>query len=48
VNLIPTSMASALPSRGEILRVLETIAIGSAGGLLFLSANLPGGLIPAP
>ena len=38
-------MASALPSRGEILRVLETIAIGSAGGLLFLSANLPGGLI---
>jgi len=45
VNLIPTSMASALPSRGEILRVLETIAIGSAGGLLFLSANLPGGLI---
>jgi uncharacterized protein len=45
VNLIPTSMASSLPSRGEILRVLETIAIGSAGGLLFLSANLPGGLI---
>jgi uncharacterized protein len=45
VNLIPTSMAASLPSRGEILRVLETIAIGSAGGLLFLSANLPGGLI---
>jgi uncharacterized protein len=45
VNLIPTSMASSLPNRGEILRVLETIAIGSAGGLLFLSANLPGGLI---
>ena len=45
MNLIPTSMASALPSRGEILRVFETIAIGSAGGLLFLSANLPGGLI---
>ena len=38
-------MASSLPNRGEILRVLETIAIGSAGGLLFLSANLPGGLI---
>src|SRR3954471_11322256 len=38
-------MAASLPSRGEILRVLETIAIGSAGGLLFLSANLPGGLI---
>jgi membrane AbrB-like protein len=45
VNLIPTSMASSLPNRGEILRVLETIAIGAAGGLLFLSANLPGGLI---
>src|SRR5437764_9117772 len=38
-------MASTFPSRGEALRVLETIAIGSAGGLLFLSANLPGGLI---
>src|SRR6266850_2732981 len=38
-------MASSLPSRSETLRVLETVAIGSAGGLLFLWANLPGGLI---
>src|SRR3954468_19090271 len=38
-------MASSVPSRDEILRVLETIAIGAAGGLLFLWANLPGGLI---
>ena len=45
MNLIPTSMASSVPNRGEIPRVLETIAIGSAGGLLFLWAKLPGGLI---
>src|SRR2546422_6233920 len=38
-------MASSLPSRSETLRVLETIAIGTGGGLLFLWANLPGGLI---
>src|SRR5712671_4377992 len=38
-------MAFSLPSRSETLRVFETIAIGSAGGLLFLWANLPGGLI---
>jgi uncharacterized protein len=45
VTLIPASMASAIPSRSKILNVLETLAIGSAGGLLFLWANLPGGLI---
>jgi uncharacterized protein len=45
VNLIPTSLAQNLPGRSETLRVLETIAIGTAGGLLFLWANLPGGLI---
>jgi hypothetical protein len=33
----------ALPSRSEILNVLETLAVGSAGGLLFLWAELPGG-----
>ena len=38
-------MASAIPSRAKILNVLETLAIGSAGGALFLMANLPGGLI---
>jgi membrane AbrB-like protein len=35
----------ALPSRSEILRPLETLALGSAGGLLFLWLELPGGLI---
>src|SRR5258708_22707943 len=34
-----------LPSRSEILKALETLAIGSAGGLLFLWLELPGGLI---
>jgi uncharacterized protein len=38
-------MASAIQSRAQILSVLETLAIGTAGGLLFLLANLPGGLI---
>jgi uncharacterized membrane protein AbrB (regulator of aidB expression) len=34
-----------LPSRSEILNTLETLAIGSVGGLLFLWLELPGGLI---
>jgi membrane AbrB-like protein len=38
-------MAPAIPSRTKTLNVLETLAIGSAGGLLFLWAQLPGGLI---
>src|SRR6202035_2655682 len=38
-------MAFAIPSRIKILDVLETLAIGTAGGALFLWANLPGGLI---
>jgi len=38
-------MASAIPSRAKTLSVLETLVIGSAGGLLFLWAHLPGGLI---
>jgi membrane AbrB-like protein len=37
--------AVTLPSRSEILKALETLAIGSAGGLLFLWLELPGGLI---
>jgi membrane AbrB-like protein len=45
VNRIPTSISQSLPSRSETLCVLETIAIGTAGGLLFLWGNLPGGLI---
>ena len=38
-------MASAVPDRANILHTLETLVIGSAGGLLFLWASLPGGLI---
>jgi membrane AbrB-like protein len=38
-------MASAIPSRAKILNVLETLAIATAGGGLFLIAHLPGGLI---
>ena len=45
MKLIPTSLFSHLPGRSEALRILETIAIGTAGGLLFLWAHLPGGLI---
>jgi uncharacterized protein len=45
VSLIPASIAVAIPSRTKTLNTLETLAIGSAGGLLFLWAQLPGGLI---
>src|SRR5258708_21215349 len=38
-------MNSAIPDRATILSTLETLVIGSAGGLLFLWASLPGGLI---
>src|ERR1700749_4519344 len=38
-------MASAIPDRSKILNGLETLVIGAAGGLLFLWAELPGGLI---
>src|SRR6266403_3782377 len=38
-------MASAIPSRAKILNALETLVIGTAGGVLFLWANLPGGPI---
>jgi uncharacterized protein len=38
-------MAFAIPSRTKTLNVLETLVIGAGGGVLFLWANLPGGLI---
>src|SRR5467141_3776933 len=38
-------MAFAIPSLAITLNVFETLAIGTAGGVLFLWANLPGGLI---
>jgi membrane AbrB-like protein len=45
VSLIPTSISAALADRTKTLGTLETLAIGAAGGLLFVWANLPGGLI---
>jgi uncharacterized protein len=45
VNRIRASLAFAIPSRAKTLNTLETLAIGAAGGALFLLANLPGGLI---
>ena len=35
----------SLPSRAKLLNIAETLAIGAGGGLLFLWAHLPGGLI---
>ena len=45
MSLIPASKILALPGRDETFRVLETLVIGIAGGLLFTWAHLPGGLI---
>jgi len=45
VRQILASIAVALPSRNKALIALETLAIGIAGGLVFLWAHLPGGLI---
>ncbi len=42
---ILSSLPFELPSRAKVKSVIETLAIGSAGGLLFLWAHLPGGLI---
>src|ERR1700736_1370274 len=38
-------MAPTVPTSAKALNVLETLAIGAAGGALFLWASLPGGLI---
>jgi hypothetical protein len=38
-------LADALPTRAKTLQFLETLAIGTIGGLLFLVTGLPGGLI---
>ncbi len=42
---ILSAIAVSLPSRSKALITLETLAIGTAGGLIFLFAHLPGGLI---
>jgi membrane AbrB-like protein len=38
-------LAHAVPSRTKTFRTLETLAIGATGGVSFLLAGLPGGLI---
>jgi len=45
VSQILAAMAYAIPSRTKTLHVLETLAIGTIGGVLFVVAGLPGGLI---
>jgi uncharacterized protein len=45
VKQITASLPFEIPSRAKVLRTVETLALGTAGGLLFLWANLPGGLI---
>jgi uncharacterized protein len=45
VSQIPEWMADALPTRAKTLQFLETLAIGTVGGMLFLVTGLPGGLI---
>jgi uncharacterized protein len=45
VKQISAPLASAISSRTKLLRAVEPLVIGTAGGLLFLWANLPGGLI---
>jgi membrane AbrB-like protein len=40
-----SSLSFELPSRAKTLGTVEALAIGTVGGLLFLIANLPGGLI---
>lgn len=45
MSQIPPWLADALPTRTKTLQYLETVAIGTIGGLLFLVAGLPGGLI---
>ena len=42
---ITASLGIALPTRSKIFAALETLGIGTVGGLLFLWAHLPGGLI---
>jgi uncharacterized protein len=45
VSQIPEWMADALPTPAKTLQFLETLAIGTVGGVLFLVTGLPGGLI---
>ena len=42
---MPQWVADAIPSRVKTLQALEALSIGTIGGVLFLVAGLPGGLI---
>jgi membrane AbrB-like protein len=45
VKQITASLPFEIPSRAKIRSAVETLVIGTAGGLVFLLAGLPGGLI---
>jgi uncharacterized protein len=45
VKQITASLPFEWPSRAKVLSTAETLIIGTAGGLVFLVAGLPGGLI---
>jgi membrane AbrB-like protein len=45
VSQIPPWLADALPTRKKTLQFLETLSIGTIGGVVFLVTGLPGGLI---
>ena len=45
MNFTRLSASLPFPSRARTLNTIETLVIGAAGGLLFLWAGLPGGLI---
>jgi membrane AbrB-like protein len=45
VSHFPVLPAFSIPDRTKTLNALETLVIGAAGGVLFLWAQLPGGLI---
>jgi len=45
VKQITASLPFEWPSRAKLLSTAETLAIGAAGGLAFVAAGLPGGLI---
>ena len=45
MNQILERMADAIPNRTKTVQALEALSIGTIGGLVFLVAGLPGGLI---
>jgi len=45
ISSFRSSLGFAIPSRAKLFSALEAIGIGTAGGLVALWANLPGGLI---